>query len=401
MKQLSLVCVFATLLLSPYASAQTTQASFKQCLNTLKTEAIQSGISSRTFHELTDHIVPDENLLEKLNYQPEFKTPIWDYMAALVDDERIKFGKNMLAEHRYTLDKISKQYGVDPATIVAIWGIESNFGQNQGKYFLIESLSTLSCIGHRQAFFRKQLLAAMRIIQSGDISSDRLVGSWAGAFGHTQFMPTTFERIAIDFDKDGRRDLMDDIPDALASTANYLKKNGWITGQPWGVEVKLPHGFNPTGHSRTQKKTILYWAHKGLTGINGDAIATLAGSDKLKAGLFMPAGLNGPVFLVFKNFDVIYSYNAAESYALAIAHLSDRLKNDKPFVTPWPTDNLGLSRIERRTLQTLLLQRGYDIGDIDGIIGKNTRKAIKAEQTRLGMKADGRASHNILNALQE
>ncbi len=213
-------------------------------------------------------------------------------------------------------------------------------------------------------------------------------------------MPTTFERLAIDFDKDGRRDLMDSSVDAIGSTANYLKRNGWQTGQPWGFEVKIPAGMSTAGEGRRQKKSISHWMSKGVTTIDGQALSNLA-SNTQQAGLLLPAGPTGPAFLVFKNFDVIYSYNAAESYALAIAHLSDRLRGAGPFVTPWPTDDLGLSRAERRQLQELLLSRGYDIGEADGVIGSKSRDAIKAEQARLGMKIDGRAGQKILKALQQ
>ena len=270
----------------------------------------------------------------------------------------------------------------------------------QGKYPLIQALGTLSCMGRRQDYFRKEFFATMRIIQSGDIAQERLVGSWAGAFGHTQFMPTTFERLAVDFDGDGRRDLMDNVNDALASTANYLKRNGWQTGQPWGVEVKLPAGFNTKGEGRRSKKAISNWASRGVTLADGSSLLNYA-SGTQQAGLVTPAGPSGPAFLTFKNFDVIYSYNAAESYALAISHLADRLRGGGEFVTPWPTDDLGLSRAERKELQTLLIQRGHDIGEVDGLIGSKTREAVKVEQARLGMKVDGHPGQKILKALQQ
>lgn len=373
---------------------------FTQCIANLEDNAVQSGVSHHTYQTLTKDLQPDPSLLEKLNYQPEFRTPIWDYISSLVDEERIEDGQSKMRQYKQALKRIEQQFGVDPAVVVAVWGVESNFGQNQGKYSLVQALGTLSCMGRRQAFFRKEFFATMRIIQSGDIPAERLNGSWAGAFGHTQFMPTTFERLAVDFDKDGRRDLIDNSVDALGSTANYLAKAGWITGQPWGFEVKLPSGMSVAGEGRKQKKHINYWMSKGVTTVDGHPLNEVV-SDNLRAGLLLPAGKNGPAFLVFKNFDVIYSYNAAESYALAIAHLSDRLRGAGAFHTPWPTDDLGLSRAERRQLQELLIQRGYDIGEVDGAIGTKTREAIKAEQTRLGMKADGRAGQKILKALKQ
>ncbi len=398
MKFLKTLYIAVVTLATQTAFAQ--DAQFTQCIANLGNAASQAGVSRHTFQQYTANLVPDTSLLEKLNYQPEFRTPIWDYLSSLVDDERIIDGQAKLREYQQDFQRMNQQFGIDPATVAAVWGVESNYGKNQGKYSLVEALGTLSCMGRRQEFFRKEFFATLRIIQSGDISADRLVGSWAGAFGHTQFMPTTFERLAIDFDKDGRRDLMDSSVDAIGSTANYLKRNGWQTGQPWGFEVKIPAGMSTAGEGRRQKKSISHWMSKGVTTIDGQALSNLA-SNTQQAGLLLPAGPTGPAFLVFKNFDVIYSYNAAESYALAIAHLSDRLRGAGPFVTPWPTDDLGLSRAERRQLQELLLSRGYDIGEADGVIGSKSRDAIKAEQARLGMKIDGRAGQKILKALQQ
>lgn len=382
---------------APSSAAE--QQAFERCLSSLQPAALKAGVNAATYQSLTHHLQADTSLLEKLNYQPEFKTPIWDYLSSLVDEERIELGQAKMQEYHDTLQRVAQVYGVDPATVVAVWGVESNFGQNQGKYSLVQALGTLSCMGRRQEFFRKEFFASLRIIQSGDIAADRLNGSWAGAFGHTQFMPTTFERLAVDFDNDGRRDLIDNAVDAIGSTANYLKRAGWQTGQPWGFEVKLPAQFSSANESRKNKKPISYWIGKGVTTIDGKALDSRVDLSQ-KAGLLLPAGTSGPAFLVFKNFDAIYSYNAAESYALAIAHLSDRLRGAGPFATPWPTDDLGLSRQERRLLQTLLLKKGYDIGEADGLIGSKTREAIKAEQTRLGLTPNGRAGQKILKAMQ-
>lgn len=398
MKFLKSLYIIATTLAAQTALAQDTQ--FTQCLANLENAASQAGVSRHTFRQYTANLVPDTSLLEKLNYQPEFRTPIWDYLSSLVDEERIADGQAKLREYNHDFQRMTAQYGIDPATVAAVWGVESNFGKNQGKYALVEALGTLSCMGRRQEFFRKEFFATLRIIQSGDISADRLVGSWAGAFGHTQFMPTTFERLAVDFDQDGRRDLIQSSIDAIGSTANYLKRNGWQTGQPWGFEVKIPVGMSTAGEGRRQKKSISHWMSKGVTSIDGQPLSNLA-SNTQQAGLLLPSGPQGPAFLVFKNFDVIYSYNAAESYALAIAHLSDRLRGGAPFVTPWPTDDLGLSRSERRQLQEILLSRGHDIGEADGMIGSKTREAIKAEEARLGMPTTGRAGQKILKALQQ
>jgi lytic murein transglycosylase len=358
------------------------QTEFQQCLSGLRSPAKAAGVKEDSYSRFTQGLTPDMGILEKMNNQPEFRMPIWDYLAALVDDERVAEGQAQLSKHRDLLDKVAAQYGVDPATVVAVWGVESNFGQTFGKYTLTQALGTLSCFGHRQTYFRGEFYATLRILQAGHIAPERLVGSWAGAFGHTQFMPTTFERLAQDFDGDGRRDLMDSVPDALASTAHFLNKAGWSPAQVWGFEVKLPPGTDVAGEGRKNKRALSEWAARG------------------PAGLMTPAGPRGPAFLVFRNFDAIYSYNAAESYGLAIAHLSDRLRGAGPFATPWPTDDAGLSRAERREIQGLLSQRGHDIGEIDGMLGAKSRIAIQAEQARLGQEINGRAGQKLLRALR-
>lgn len=394
-----LAIVSATFVFASSNAIAQSASSFSSCLQSLQAEANRSGVSTATYSKLTSNLDPDLSILEKLNYQPEFRQPIWDYMASLVDEQRVTEGQAKLLQHADTLQRVEQIYGVDPATVVAVWGVESNFGQNFGSYPIIQALGTLSCYGRRQAFFRKEFFAALKIVQSGDISAEEFKGSWAGAFGHTQFMPTTFERLAVDFDGDGRRDLMNNTADALGSTANYLKRNGWRTGQIWGFEVKLPQGFNVSGEGRRTKRSLLTWQQRGLTGVLGQPLSDFAPSSEV-AGLLTPAGAQGPAFLVFKNFDVIYSYNAAESYALAIAHLSDRLREGPGFFTPWPTDDLGLSREQRVTLQNILLARGHDIGEADGIIGTKSREAIKLEEARFNMPVSGRAGQKILRHLQ-
>ncbi|MFZ2824993.1 lytic murein transglycosylase [Hydrogenophaga sp.] len=376
--------------------AQTTPPDFARCLDGLQAEARAAGVSEASYRRFTAGLTPDMSVIDKLNYQPEFRMPIWDYLSGLVDDERVQQGQAMLAQHAEVLARVQQRHGVDPATVVAVWGVESNFGQTLGKYPLLQALGTLSCHGRRQSYFQGEFYSAMRILQGGHIAPERLIGSWAGAFGHTQFMPTTFERLAVDFDGDGRRDLMDNTSDALASTANFLAKAGWQSSQPWGFEVKLPSGFNTDNEGRRSKRAMSEWVARGLRKVDGSPLPDGLGS----AGLMTPAGPTGPAFLVFKNFDAIYSYNAAESYGLAIAHLSDRLRGAGPFTTPWPTDDPGLSRAERRELQGLLILRGHDIGEVDGMLGDKSREAIRVEQTRLGMEVNGRGGQKVLRALR-
>ncbi len=376
------------------------QNHFQSCLANLRSQAIAKGVSGSSYDRYTQNLSPDYSVIERLNYQPEFSTPIWDYLSGLVDDERVQAGQQKLAQHRDVLNRVAAAYGVPAETVVAVWGVESNFGAISGSYPLLQALGTLSCEGRRQSYFRGEFFTTMRLLQRGDVTESQLKGSWAGAFGHTQFMPSTYDELAVDFDGDGRRDLVSSIPDALASTANFLKRRGWQTGQPWGFEVKVPAGMSLSGEGRRNKKSLSSWVNRGLTRADGSALiqGNLSGSSQ--AGLMAPAGANGPVFLVFRNFDAIYSYNAAESYALAIAHLSDLLMGQSAFRTAWPTDDAGTSRAERREIQRFLLSRGYDIGEVDGLIGDKTRQAIRQEQTRLGLAATGRAGQQILRAFR-
>ena len=371
-------------------------ARFAPCVADLKAAAVARGVSPAGYEQLTAGLAPDLKVLDFLDYQPEFRTPIWDYLSGLVDDERVADGQAMLKTWRDTLAAVAARYRVDPATVVAVWGVESNFGRNFGSRPLLTSLSTLSCYGRRQAYFRGEFFDALKIVDAGDVKREQLTGSWAGAFGHTQFMPSTFLRLAVDFDGDGRRDLVGSVPDALASTANFLKKAGWRDDEVWGFEVRLPAGFDASGAGRRNKQPLATWSARGLTRIDG---SPLAGEGS--AGLLLPAGAKGPAFLVFRNFDAIYGYNAAESYALAIAHLADRLRGGGPFATPWPTDDAGLSRAERREVQTLLVARGHAIGTVDGMLGDASRAAIRVEQQRLGHAVDGRAGQKLLRALKE
>jgi lytic murein transglycosylase len=386
--------LFVAALLSVPAWAQNPE--FENCLTTLRAPARAAGVQEHTFTRHTQGLVADMSVIDKLNFQPEFRTPIWDYLAGLVDEERVAEGRVLLAQHADTLARVQDRYGVDPATVVAVWGVESNFGQTFGKSPLVQSLGTLSCFGRRQTYFRTELFAALRILQAGHIAPERFVGSWAGAFGHTQFMPSTFERLAVDFDGDGKANLMDSTVDALASTAHFLNKAGWQTGQPWGFEVRLPAGASVSGESRRTKRPMSEWSARGLRRADGSPLPSGVGN----AGLMTPAGAEGPAFLVLRNFDAIYSYNAAESYGLAIAHLADRLRGGGPFATPWPTDDPGISRAERRELQGLLILRGHDIGEVDGMLGDKSRTAIKKEQERLGHEASGRGGQKILRALR-
>jgi lytic murein transglycosylase len=397
-RSVALVLVAGTLLCPDAAHADP----FNRCVQTLRSSRRARGITPTTW-ALLDGVRPDSVVLAKLDAQPELTLSVWDYLAVMVDDERIADGRRLLAENRTTFDDVARRYGVDPETIAAIWGIESNFGRGAGSFPVLRSLATLSCDGRRQRYFRGELLSALRIVQAGHVTAARFRGSWAGAFGQTQFMPGVFWWRAVDFDGDGRRDLIGNAGDALASAANYLHQAGWKAGTPWGFEVRMPVD---TGHLQTHaegrrvRHPLREWAARGFTRIDGTPLLRSGTDSTTPVGLLLPAGATGPAFLVTSNFSAVFSYNASESYSLAIAHLADRLRGGAPFVTPWPTDDPGLSRADRRELQTLLIARGHDIGAVDGLLSSQTRAAIRDEQQRLGQNPSGRPGQRLLVALR-
>jgi lytic murein transglycosylase len=375
------------------ALASPARADFSSCAGLLRADGARAGVSRATLDAAFNGLEPDMKVLEFEKQQPEFKTPIWDYVDGLVDEERVADGKAAMAANAHALARAEETYGVSRYMLAAIWGVESNFGTEMGKRPLVQSLSTLACFGARPSYFRSELMATLKIIDRGDIPPEKLAGSWAGAFGQTQFMPSSYLRLAV-AGGDGRRDIVDSADDALASTANYFVKSGWRSGVPWGFEVKLPPGYSgPSG--RKAKQAMSAWGARGIARIDGRPLG------EGEAGLLLPAGPAGPAFLVTHNFDVVYSYNAAESYSLAACLLADRLAGGAGIVTPWPTDDPGLSRIERRELQTLLARKGYDIGEPDGAIGAKTKQAIADFEQKQGLPVNGRASVKVLEALRK
>jgi lytic murein transglycosylase len=384
---------FIALALMLAASALPARADWASCLAGLQKAAAAAGIDQATIQSATGTLEPND-AATFIGQQPEFSTPIWDYMAALVDEERVAEGRDMLRKYAQPLAAAQERFGVDAATLVSIWGVESDYGKGFGWRPVVQSLATLSCTANRrQDAFRGEFVAAMKILGNGDVRPEEFTGSWAGAFGHTQFMPTTFLRMRVDLDGDGHSDIVGSVPDALGTTANYLRKSGWDGSQPWGFEVQVPKDYSgPNG--RGTRHPMPAWAARGITRIDGKPLS--GGS----AALIIPAGNDGPAFLVTRNFDALYTYNNAISYALAIAVLSDRLRGGQGIVTPWPTDDPGLARVERKELQNLLQQRGYQIGNIDGVLGTKTREAIADFQERTGMKRDGRAGQKVLQGLR-
>lgn len=366
---------------------------FPACIGEIRAQATAGGITATTFDKAMAGIEPDPEVIEAMDQQPEFMLSIWEYMARLVSDKRVADGKRMFAEWGDVLEDVERAFGVDRHIVLAVWGVESNYGTILGSRPLVRSLATASCFGRRQSFFRTELVETLRITQKGDIRAEDLKGSWAGAFGHTQFMPSTFQRLAIDFDADGRRDIVGSVPDALASTANFLKKAGWELGKPWGHEVVLPRGYaGPSG--RRNRMALSKWDELGIQRF-GDRPLT----GDAPAALLLPAGVHGPAFIVYANFDALYSYNAAESYALAIGHLADRLRGGRGFRAAWPLDDPTLSRSQRIELQEHLARLGYDVGNADGIIGPRTVDAIKSFQKSRSLQPDGYPGVRLLRSV--
>ena len=374
------------------------EANFSGCIRDLWPKAQSMGVSRQTFERYTSRLQPDMRIMTFLDTQPEFSKPIGDYVNMLVTEFRVKKGREVLERYKPIFDQVEKAYGVDRYAVAAIWGIESTYGdpKGTGSRSVLSSTATLACIGRRQDYFRGEFLATLQILQSGDVPNEHLKGSWAGAFGPTQFMPTSFQQFAVDFDGDGKRDVVTSIPDIIASTANNLKLDGWQFGKTWGYEVVVPDGFDFRKANREFRQPISKWAALGITRPGGKGFPR--GGDT--AYLLLPAGGDGPAFLMLENFDVIRKYNPADAYALAIGHLGDRLRGGGGFAQSWPKETRGLSRSERVEIQQRLTQKGYDVGNPDGILGTQSKVAIQDYQARAGMRADGYPSIELLNRLR-
>jgi lytic murein transglycosylase len=369
---------------------------FPRCIEGLWPQAQRRGVSRAVFDQQTAGMTPDLRLMDLMDSQPEFSKPIWDYLDTLVSEERIQKGRALLATHRASFDAVEKAYGVDRHILAAIWGVETKFSAITGDRNVIRSTATLACVGRRQSYFREEFLSALDIIQRGDLRAEQLKGSWAGAFGPTQFMPTTYRQYAVDFDGDGRRDMVGTLADMIASTANKLKKSGWEAGQTWGYEVVLPRSFDYLLADRSRQLLIAQWEQLGVKRVGGKPFTR----HRDRAQLFLPAGARGPAFLLVNNFQALMSYNPAEAYALAIGHLADRMRGGEPFVQPWPRDEQILSRSQRLELQKRLASHGFYSGEADGRLGTDTRVAVRNYQRSVGLTPDGFASGTILSRLR-
>jgi membrane-bound lytic murein transglycosylase B len=368
----------------------------KACVESLWPAARSAGVSRTTFDHALQGFTPDPEVVEAANFQPEYVKPIGEYIDRAVSEKRIATGKQKLIEYQALLGSLETRYGVDRHILVAIWGVESNYGTQPGDKNVIRSLTTLYCTGTKASFAKPQLISALKILQRGDISFEGMNGSWAGAMGHTQFIPTTYSAYAVDQDGDGKRDIWGNIPDALASTARYLKVSNWQPGATWGYEVALPKGLDPKRVNENTLRTLAQWQAIGVVRANGEPYPRLTD----KGSLFSPEGTRGPSFLVLNNFRSILRYNVAKSYALAVGHLSDRLRGGGPFLHPWPTDETHLSLDQRMEFQKLLIAQGLLTGEPDGVIGPATLDAVKTYQRGKGLGVDGYPSLTLLKMLQ-
>jgi len=386
--------MFAAIILS--GTAARADEDFSRWLERFRADAAAQGISKKTLDEAFAGVTPDAAILEAQNNQAEFVKPIWDYLGSAVSEARIRKGREQLQRYAEQFAAIEKRYGVDRHYLAAIWGMETSYGSFMGGKSVIRSLATLAYTGERTGFGRTQLLAALKILENGDIDAANMKGSWAGAMGHTQFIPTTYLEYAVDFTGDGTRDIWRAISDALASTANFLKEKGWNSGETWGYEVVLPEGFDYGLADGQTRRTLAAWSNFGIKRPSGNPFPRP--SDRAK--LIVPAGASGPAFLMIHNFDVIKRYNNATAYALAVGHLADRLMGFGPIAQSWPTHKKPLARSERKELQQLLADMGFLRGKIDGIIGPNTRAAVRAFQRSRDMVPDGFPTKRLLESMR-
>lgn len=335
-------------------------------------------------------------VVERDRNQTEFTRTTEDYLALVASEEDVATGRARVAPHRATLAEIEQTSGVDADVIGAIWGLETRFGTRLGDIPVISATSTLAWEGRRGRFFEAQLIAALRILQAGDTTTDRMLGSWAGAMGHTQFMPTVFEEYAVDFTGDGRRDIWGADPsDALASTGEYLRRAGWRRGQPWGLEVHLPGGFDTGRTGRDNRRAVSDWAAAGVRPARGGSLP-----DAGPAAILAPAGANGPAWILYHNFNMILRYNPSTNYGIGVGYMSDRLAGGGALTRDWGPDATGLTQAERREMQELLNRAGHDVGTPDGVVGRRTEAAISAFQRARGLAVDGRPSPALLAALR-
>jgi membrane-bound lytic murein transglycosylase B len=369
---------------------------FRAFVSKLWPEAKSHGVSRQTFDAAFRGVSYDPKIIAQTERQAELTKPIWDYIAAAVSSTRVVHGAEKADSYHHWFEKAQKDYGVDPAVVVGIWGLETDFGGFAGSDNVIRSLATLAYARYRDDYFKDELIAALEILQEGDVTPKEMKGSWAGAMGQTQFMPSSFLKFAVDFEGHGRRDIWTSAPDAIGSTANYLKEHGWKAGQPWGFEVLLPKEFTLAAADFLNDAPFADFAKRGVKRADGAPLP-----EKGEGELLIPAGLNGPVFLVTPNFKVIKSYNNSTSYALAVALLGDRATGGQSLAATWPVSDKSLSMAQARDMQTRLKKMGYDVGKIDGKFGETGQTALRAYQEKHGLTPDGYPTFALLQRLRK
>ena len=371
------------------------QQEFADWVTAFSATARAAGITEETLRVAFDAVQYVPRVVDLDRAQPEFTRTVWDYLDRTVSPQRVTQGQEKLSQHRAEADTAAARYGVPPSILVAIWGLESNYGSNYGDIPTIDAMATLGFEGRRADWARGQLLAALKILQSGDIDRARMIGSWAGAMGQTQFLPSSFLAYAVDGDGDGRRDIWGSMADVLASTANFLARSGWQADQPWGAEVRLPPEFDVGRADAQVRQSSAQWAAEGVKTMDGAPLPQFA-----DGAVLLPAGARGPAFLTGPNFRAILRYNNSTSYALALALLAQRLTDGPEVQAPWPRDLQAITRTQLLELQTALNERGFDSGSPDGLMGPATRTAVRRYQRSIGLPADGYPSLDLLQRLQ-
>lgn len=381
---------------TPQKPAPAPDPAFAAWVAELRKEALGQGISDATLDSALTGITPIERIIELDRRQPEFTQTFWRYLDLRVNEKRITRGKALLAQHADLLKAVEEKYQVQPRFLVSFWGLESNFGDHFGGYPVVQAVATLAYDPRRSRFFRSQLLDALRILDRGDITAGKMRGSWAGAMGHLQFIPSTFVRYAVDEDGDGRRDIWNSLPDVFGSAANYLSRIGWRGGETWGREVRLPEDFDVQLASLRIKKSIGEWQALGVRTMDGNPLPEkdIAGS------IVLPQGHQGPAFIVYNNFRRILNWNRSILYAVSVGHLADRLVGQGPLQSVRPASETPLSRDMIREMQELLAARGYDVGTPDGVVGPMTRAALRAFQKAIKLPPDGFPTIDLLTRLR-
>jgi lytic murein transglycosylase len=360
-----------------------------------RADALAVGINEATVKQAFDNVRLVPRAIELDRAQPEFTRSIWDYIDIIVTPQRVANGQQKLTQFKAEADAASARYGVPAPVLAAVWGIESNFGSSYGDISVFDALATLGFEGRREAWAKRELIQALKILATGDMSRERMVGSWAGAMGHTQFMPSAYVTYAVDGDGDGKRDIWGSMADVMASTANYLARSGWQAHEPWGIEVRLPENFDAARADGSERQSASQWAGEGVAAMGGGPLPDMA-----EASILLPAGIKGPAFMVGRNYRAILRYNNAMSYALSVGLLSQRIAGGAAVQAAWPREQRNLSRAELTALQTALNERGFDCGQPDGQLGPATRQAVRKFQRSQGLPADGFVTPELLKRLQ-